>query len=70
MKIQNDHRHELIRLLYSAQPIKKFIKNRHIIRMMDGDNGDYKRVVRRSSRIQSKPSLQRVKVGKGVWLRW
>ena len=38
MKINNDDREDLKRLLYTAHPIKKIIKNSHIIRLMDGGN--------------------------------
>ena len=38
MKINDDDRKDLKRLLYTAHTIKKCIKNSHVIRLMDGDN--------------------------------
>ena len=75
MKIQDDDRDNLIRLLYSAQPIKKFIKNIHIQKMMDPTSergGDDGVTSVRPSRIRTRPpsKRKRVMLGDGVWIKW
>ena len=40
MKIEGEDKYELKRIVYTAYPIKEFIKNRHIIHMMDYDDDD------------------------------
>ena len=74
MKISVDDREDLKRLLYTAHPIKKFIKNSYIIRLMDSDSdidSDDRTIVINpptQSRVMRKrrPKLS----GTGVWNRW
>ena len=75
MKIQDDDRDNLIRLLYSAQPIKKIIKNIHIQKMMDPPSergGDDGVTSVRPSRIRTRPpsKRKRVMLGEGGWIKW
>ena len=74
MKISVDDREDLKRLLYTAHPIKKCIKNSYIIRLMDSDSdidSDDKTIVLTpptQSRVMRK---RRSKLtGRGVWNRW
>ena len=79
MKIGVDDREDLKRLLYTAYPIKKFIKNSHVIRLMDSDNDidsdvnrldltppTQTRVMRSSVMRRGKAKLR----GTGLWNRW
>ena len=74
MRVRNEDRTDLTRLLYSAHSIKPFIKNSHIIKMMEGevvDDGinDTKNV-RRGDPIQTRHHKRRKLLGDGVWFRW
>ena len=40
MKIEGEDKYDLKRIVYTAYPIKEFIKNRHIKHMMDYDDDD------------------------------
>ena len=40
MKIDVKDRSDLTRLLYSAHSMKPYIKNVHVIRLMEGDNNE------------------------------
>ena len=80
MKINNDDRDNLKRLLYTAHSIKKFIKNSHIIRLMEEDKdiddaGDeisniiipsQPRVMRKRKSKVSRINL----TGNGLWTHW
>ena len=80
MKISDDDdREDLKRLLYTAHPIKKFIKNSYIIRLMDGDSdiddNDKIRIVitptqpRQLQKRRTKLSPTNLS-GRGLWTCW
>ena len=76
MKVRNDDRPDLTRLLYSAHSIEPYIKNPHIIGMMEGDNINIDddinevKIVRRVEPIQARHRKIRKLMGDGVWFRW
>ena len=74
MKINNDDREDLKRLLYTAHSLKKFIKNSHIIRMMDGDNDIVDDVIPPTQpRVmpKRKSKISRINLsGTGLWSHW
>ena len=74
MKINNDDRNNLKRLLYTAHSIKKFIKNSHIIRLMDGDNDidydDRMPVVIQSTQHRVLQKRKTNLKGTPSWSRW
>ena len=79
MKISVDDREDLKRLLYTAHPIKKIIKNSYIIRLMDGDSdiddNDKIPIVitptqpRQLRKRRTKLSPTNLS-GRGLWTRW
>ena len=75
MKIGVDDREDLKRLLYTAYPIKKIIKNSHIIRLMDADNDieydDLMPILNRTNSIRTRVIPRRSKQsGSGLWKHW
>jgi len=75
MKINVEDRENLKRLLYAAHPIKKFIKNSHIIRLMDADNDieydDLMPILNRTNSIRTRVIPRRSKQsGSGLWKHW
>ena len=76
MKINNDDRGDLKRLLYTAHAIKKYIKNSHIIRLMDVDNDfeydDEMPILNRTNSIRTRviPKRRSKQSGSGLWMRW
>ena len=69
MKIDVKDRSELSRLLYSAHSMKPYIKNVHVIRLMEGDNNEVEDdiIVRKSTPMRTRS--RKIK-GDGVWFRW
>ena len=69
MKIDVKDRSELTRLLYSAHSMKPYIKNVHVIRLMEGVNNEVEDdiIVRKSTPMRTR--LRKIK-GDGVWFRW
>ena len=69
MKIDVKDRGELRRLLYSAHSMKPYIKNVHVIRMMEGDNNEVEDdiIVRKSTPMRTRS--RKIK-GDGLWFRW
>ena len=69
MKIDEKDRRELRRLLYSAHSMKPYIKNVHVIRLMEGvDNEvDDDIPVRKTTPMRTRS--RKIK-GDGVWFRW
>ena len=69
MKIDVKDRSELSRLLYSAHSMKPYIKNVHVIRLMEGVNNEVEDdiVVRKPSPMRTR--LRKIK-GDGVWFSW
>ena len=69
MKIDEKDRRELRRLLYSAHSMKPYIKNVHVIRLMEGvDNEvDDDIPVRKATPMRTRS--RKIK-GDGVWFRW
>ena len=71
MKIDEVDRSELRRLLYSAQSMKPYIKNAHVIRLMDGVNNDENNedniIVRKVTPMRTR---SRKLKGDGVWFTW
>jgi len=76
MKINIEDRENLKRLLYTAHPIKKYIKNSHIIRLMDADNDmvydDLMPILNRANSIRTRPASKRrsKQSGSGIWKPW
>ena len=76
MKINIEDRENLKRLLYTAHPIKKYIKNSHIIRLMDADNDveydDLMPILNRANSIRTRPASKRrsKQSGSGIWNPW
>ena len=76
MKISAEDRENLKRLLYTAYPIKKYIKNSHIIRLMEADNDlEYEvqnPIINRTNSIRTRvlPKRRSKLSGSGVWLPW
>ena len=76
MKINVEDRENLKRLLYAAHPIKKFIKNSHIIRLMDADNDieydDLMPILNRTNSIRTRviPKRRSKQLGSGLWKHW
>jgi len=79
MKINVEDRENLKRLLYTAHPIKKYIKNSHIIRLMDADNDveyeDLMPILNRTNSIRPRiprvmPKRKSKQSGAGIWLSW
>ena len=69
MKIDVKDRSELSRLLYSAHSMKPYIKNVHVIRLMEGVNNEVEDdiIVRKPTPMRTR--LRKIK-GDGVWFRW
>ena len=69
MKIDVKDRGELSRILYSAHSMKPYIKNVHVIRLMEGVNNELEDdiVVRKPSPMRTR--LRKIK-GDGVWFSW
>ena len=69
MKIDVKDRSELSRLLYSAHSMKPYIKNVHVIRLMEGDNNEVEDdiIVRKSTPMRTRS--RKIK-GDGLWFRW
>ena len=69
MKIDEKDRGELERLLYSAHSMKPYIKNVHVIRLMEGVNNEVEDdiVVRKTTPMRTRS--RKIK-GDGVWFRW
>ena len=71
MKIDEGDRSELRRLLYSAQSMKPYIKNAHVISLMDGVNNDENtednNIVRKATPMKTR---SRKLKGDGVWFTW
>ena len=69
MKIDEKDRSELARLLYSAHSMKPYIKNVHVIRLMEGVNNEVEDdiVVRKTTPMRTRS--RKIK-GDGVWFRW
>ena len=76
MKINIEDRENLKRLLYTAHPIKKYIKNSHIIRLMDVDDDfeydDEMPILNRTNSIRTRviPKRRSKQSGSGLWMRW
>ena len=79
MKINNDDRNDLKRLLYTAHSLKKFIKNSHIIRLLDEDNDidDEDKIPNIIPTTQPrvmprrKSKISRINLtGSGLWSHW
>ena len=74
MKINIEDRENLKRLLYTAHPIKKFIKNSHIIRLMDADNDidydDKMPILNPPTRTRVMRKRRSKLSGTGLWARW
>ena len=76
MKINVEDRENLKRLLYAAHPIKKIIKNSHIIRLMDADNDieydDLMPILNRTNSIRTRviPKRRSKQLGSGLWKHW
>ena len=76
MKINVEDRENLKRLLYAAHPIKKFIKNSHIIRLMDADNDieydDLMPILNQTNSIRTRviPKRRSKQLGSGLWKHW
>ena len=69
MKIDEKDRSELARLLYSAHSMKPYIKNVHVIRLMEGVNNEVEDdiVVRKTTPMRTRSRKMK---GDGVWFRW
>ena len=69
MRIDVKDRSDLTRLLYSAHSMKPYIKNVHVIRMMEGDNNEVEDdiIVRKSTPMRTRS--RKIK-GDGLWFRW
>ena len=69
MKIDVKDRSDLTRLLYSAHSMKPYIKNVHVIRLMEGDNNEVEDdiIVRKSTPMRTRS--RKIK-GDGLWFRW
>ena len=76
MKIKLEDRENLKRLLYTAHPIKKYIKNSHINRLMDADNDleydDATPILNRTNYIRTRvmPKRRSKQTGSGIWQYW
>ena len=76
MKINIEDRENLKRLLYTAHPIKKYIKNSHIIRLMDADTDieydDDMPILNRTNSIRTRviPKRRSKLTGSGRWVPW
>ena len=76
MKINIEDRENLKRLLYTAHPIKKYIKNSHINRLMDTDNDlgydDATPVLNQTNYIRTRvmPKRRSKQTGSGIWQHW
>ena len=76
MKINVEDRENLKRLLYTAHPIKKYIKNSHIIRLMDADDDfeydDEMPILNRTNSIRTRiiPRRKSKLSGTGLWMHW
>ena len=69
MRIDVKDRSDLTRLLYSAHSMKPYIKNVHVIRLMEGVNNEVEDdiVVRKTTPMRTRS--RKIK-GDGVWFRW
>ena len=71
MRIDVKDRSDLTRLLYSAHSMKPYIKNVHVIRLMEGVNNDENNeednIVRKATPMRTRS--RKVK-GDGVWFSW
>ena len=69
MRIDVKDRSDLTRLLYSAHSMKPYIKNVHVIRLMEGDNNEVEDdiIVRKSTPMRTRS--RKIK-GDGLWFRW
>ena len=71
MKIDDKDKSELVRILYSAHSMKPYIKNVHVIRLMEGnnnsENNEDDNIVRKTSPMRTRS--RKIK-GDGVWFRW
>ena len=69
MRIDVKDRSDLTRLLYSAHSMKPYIKNVHVIRLMEGVNNEVEDdiIVRKSTPMRTRS--RKIK-GDGVWFRW
>ena len=71
MKIDDKDKSELLRILYSAHSMKLYIRNVHVIRLMDGvnngENNEDDNIVRKPSPMRTRS--RKIK-GDGVWFRW
>ena len=69
MKIDVKDRSDLTRLLYSAHSMKPYIKNVHVIRLMEGVNNEVEDdiIVRKSTPMRTRS--RKIK-GDGLWFRW
>ena len=76
MKINIEDRENLKRLLYTAHPIKKFVKNSHIIRLMDSDDDieydDEMPILNRTNYVRTRviPKRRSKLLGSGLWMHW
>ena len=69
MRIDVKDRSDLTRLLYSAHSMKPYIKNVHVIRLMEGVNNEVEDdiIVRKSTPMRTRS--RKIK-GDGLWFRW
>ena len=76
MKINVEDRENLKRLLYTAHSIKIYIKNSHIIRLMDADDDfeydDEIPILNRTNSIRTRimPRRKSKLSGTGLWMHW